>query len=112
MGFDQRVAYEGQFKAQYEHICRRIKCTLLDGREFTCYGLLAGTWIDIRDGQRKYESYHSYITLFGKIVIETGIPEGDLIVLDADTGERINPPGYDKYADIPCDLTNVLVVFK
>ena len=108
MDVDERCEYEYQFKAQWKLIAQPIKCTLLDGREFI-YNNNYATWIDTRDGQRKYQTYVSFFQLTDDIKSETGIPEGGLILLDADTGERINPPGYEPFARIPHDLTSVMV---
>ena len=111
MDVDERCEYEYQFKAQWKLIAQPIKCTLLDGREFI-YNNNYATWIDTRDGQRKYQTYVSFFQLTDDIKSETGIPEDELILLNVNTGEQINPPGYCKYADVPINLASVLVVAK
>ena len=113
MDFDERIDYERQFEAQLGRVDQPIKCTLLDGREFTfedCYE----TWIDIRYGQREYDPCR-FFGLAHEIAQKTGIPEDDQILFNTDTGERLNDayyegrfPGWDGL--IPRDLANVLVM--
>ena len=111
MNFDERIDYERQFEAQLGRVDQPIKCTLLDGREFT-YDCFYWTWIDTRDGQRKYSVLGNLWMLMFHIERETGIPEDDLILLNTNTGEQINPAGYCKYADIHINITSVMVMAK
>jgi hypothetical protein len=108
MDFDERWEYEHQFKAQWQVIDQPIKFTLLDGREFT-FEEYYTTWIDIRDGQRKYDNNKVY-QLRDYIVSEAGIPRDALVMFNTDTGERIDPYYPAAMDDIPRDLANVLVM--
>ena len=116
MDVGQRYVYEQQFKAQFEIIDQPIKYTLLDGREFT-YDCDYCTWIDRRDGWRKYALPHDVWEFAFDIAQKTGIPEADQILFNADTGARLNDDYYNTLirwwgGDIPRDLANVLVMSK
>lgn len=116
MDFGQRWHYEEQFRAQLEYIHQPIKCTLLDGREFTFEGYYF-TWVDIRDGQRKYLTATTFYSLTTNIAEITGISQHDQILFNTDTGERLNDAYYESQimwwvGDIPRDVANVLVMSK
>ena len=123
----ERFGYEQPFQAQLECIDQPIKYTLLDGRAFT-FANCHFTWIDIRDGQRKYSLLRDIWGLAREIAQKTGIPEDDQILFNTDTGERLNDDYYTPICisgtvpslphhwtwdgDIPRDLANVLVMSK